>query len=205
MESHETEVLEEHHTYIELTPTDIILKCYRILFAHYYHEIMEQVRPLGPGILYCPISCLESLVSFVPTHYVFLTPEEALDFMPEPLRLIEIDHATEFQVLLTVEETPKSLRRPLVTFVVDQHTECETGGKVPQFVNNPADLPQGKECFHCLQRPEKTRLCRNCKARRYCSEECQAADWPKHKEICDAARATTEKIYDELREPNENQ
>mmetsp|Transcript_18440 Transcript_18440/g.44399 ORF Transcript_18440/g.44399 Transcript_18440/m.44399 type:complete len:236 (+) Transcript_18440:225-932(+) len=45
-------------------------------------------------------------------------------------------------------------------------------------------------CFHCDQIKEHSALmdCSRCKGVQYCSKECQLADWPIHKENCDARR-----------------
>jgi len=52
-----------------------------------------------------------------------------------------------------------------------------------------AALPVKKSaglCAHCKCRKERDRLlvCSGCKRKQYYSKECQAADWPSHKEGC---------------------
>ena len=44
--------------------------------------------------------------------------------------------------------------------------------------------PKVGVCFHCKQRKEHCKLmvCARCKSAQYCSQKCQALDWPSHKE-----------------------
>lgn len=44
-------------------------------------------------------------------------------------------------------------------------------------------VSDGEHCFKCWQKRE-TQVCGKCKRFRYCSPECQKADWPEHKKIC---------------------
>lgn len=39
-------------------------------------------------------------------------------------------------------------------------------------------------CNNCLKPFKKVKLCARCSAVRYCSQECQIADWPSHKQLC---------------------
>ena len=39
-----------------------------------------------------------------------------------------------------------------------------------------------KECAVCSKPSSK--FCKSCKARFYCSQECQIADWKEHKKFC---------------------
>jgi hypothetical protein len=41
-----------------------------------------------------------------------------------------------------------------------------------------------KTCRSCGVAPEKLMACSSCKKVRYCSRECQKADWKRHKEEC---------------------
>mmetsp|Transcript_15160 Transcript_15160/g.25267 ORF Transcript_15160/g.25267 Transcript_15160/m.25267 type:complete len:423 (-) Transcript_15160:287-1555(-) len=44
-------------------------------------------------------------------------------------------------------------------------------------------------CYHCNDRLKPLNTCAACKRARYCSRECQAADWKKHKKECHQIRA----------------
>lgn len=41
-----------------------------------------------------------------------------------------------------------------------------------------------RQCAHCLEGGAKS-FCSKCRTTRYCSLECQRADWPLHKKACD--------------------
>lgn len=41
-----------------------------------------------------------------------------------------------------------------------------------------------KICVNCGTKSENMKKCSQCKSARYCSSECQRADWKKHKKIC---------------------
>ena len=43
--------------------------------------------------------------------------------------------------------------------------------------------PLGKLCNYCKQASERTKICK-CEFVRYCSKECQNAEWSKHKKVC---------------------
>ena len=40
-------------------------------------------------------------------------------------------------------------------------------------------------CVFCLKMYSKTKVCSKCKVSRYCSKNCQKADWKDHKNYCD--------------------
>lgn len=48
--------------------------------------------------------------------------------------------------------------------------------------NKDLDLIHG--CNHCGNGNRRMKKCSRCKVPRYCSKECQLADWPKHKITC---------------------
>lgn len=47
-------------------------------------------------------------------------------------------------------------------------------------------LPKTSICRHCSERKEKCTmmLCTGCETVQYCSQGCQAKDWPRHKDAC---------------------
>jgi hypothetical protein len=47
-------------------------------------------------------------------------------------------------------------------------------------------------CQYCKNRSEHTKVCSACKGVRYCSKECQKADWPQHKLKCADLKAYME-------------
>ena len=51
-------------------------------------------------------------------------------------------------------------------------------------------LPKTAMCGNCRQRKERSALmmCSGCRKFQYCSQQCQAADWPRHKESCRSCR-----------------
>ena len=51
--------------------------------------------------------------------------------------------------------------------------------------------PKVGVCFHCKQRKERCKLmvCARCKSAQYCSQKCQAAAWPSHKDECKSLSA----------------
>jgi|SaaInl74LU_5_DNA_1037368.scaffolds.fasta_scaffold96411_2 hypothetical protein len=50
-------------------------------------------------------------------------------------------------------------------------------------------LTEGKGCAHCRKKDVTTKRCTGCKFEKYCSVDCQKADWKKHKPTCKALRS----------------
>ncbi|KAF9074767.1 hypothetical protein BDP27DRAFT_1316810 [Rhodocollybia butyracea] len=50
----------------------------------------------------------------------------------------------------------------------------------------------GGVCARCLPADINLRTCSACTMMRYCSEECQDNDWPKHRQICSSSRRQNE-------------
>ena len=59
------------------------------------------------------------------------------------------------------------------------HREAEMIGAFEVMMQ----VSDGEHCFKCFKRLP-TSVCGKCKQFRYCSSECQKADWPKHKMHC---------------------
>ena len=62
-----------------------------------------------------------------------------------------------------------------------------------EFMKSAEDLlVTFKECSHCNQPASKK--CATCKLIRYCSSECQKADWSSHKKLCGAFKFAGENL-----------
>ena len=52
-------------------------------------------------------------------------------------------------------------------------------------------LAEAKGCFKCGTKAVNTKRCSGCKFAKYCTVDCQKADWKKHKPECKAARSAS--------------
>ena len=61
----------------------------------------------------------------------------------------------------------------------------------------PASPPEGaspaKSCLHCAKSAGKLLRCSKCQLVHFCSRDCQAAAWPKHRKVCVASPAAKAK------------
>ena len=73
---------------------------------------------------------------------------------------------------LTVEELQPDLNK-----LCAEETESE---------QSDSDIDSPSACGNCLKEGEQFPRCTGCKYVRYCSKNCQAEDWPSHKQLCQA-------------------
>jgi hypothetical protein len=58
-----------------------------------------------------------------------------------------------------------------------------------------------KECGQCGKQLATPLRCSRCRARWYCSPECQRTDWPKHKSTCHPPAAATAPVPQQAKMP----
>jgi len=60
----------------------------------------------------------------------------------------------------------------------------ERFARVTDRNSSPAEVDVSQRCFLCKSTPEKLKKCGKCGAVKYCSRDCQAKDWARHKSEC---------------------
>jgi len=62
--------------------------------------------------------------------------------------------------------------------MAEYFTDADDGNRLPDEVDDSG------RCLLCKSTPEKLKYCGRCKVAKYCSRECQAADWRRHRSEC---------------------